>query len=336
MGKITLRDVAEKAGVAKSTASYAINDNYVPGINIPQEKRDLIKKIAVAMGYQVDDMARAISTGKAKVIGFACLNPADSDYFAPMIAHLMEVAAGYGFLIKLLFIEEGENERFISTCVSQRLSGVIFYAIPEKLLLSLVESLKGRDIAPAIIGNSFTPAECIHVVNDDVAGATMIVRELYELGHRRIAYVGNLFLASEIRESGYATALKELGVTVDPALIFNSGDVFQIKDFIANLAETGKPDAVFCSGDNMAAVVISAIQECGLLVPEDISVAGFGNLACGRFHLPPISTVDESHRAVCVMAMDKIIATLSKKDHGKFYETILPSLIMRQSTQRRA
>ena len=220
--------------------------------------------------------------------------------------------------------------------MSQRLSGVIFYAIPEKLLLSLVESLKGRDIAPAIIGNSFTPAECIHVVNDDVAGATMIVRELYELGHRRIAYVGNLFLASEIRESGYATALKELGVTVDPALIFNSGDVFQIKDFIANLAETGKPDAVFCSGDNMAAVVISAIQECGLLVPEDISVAGFGNLACGRFHLPPISTVDESHRAVCVMAMDKIIATLSKKDHGKFYETILPSLIMRQSTQRRA
>ena len=336
MGKITLRDVAEKAGVAKSTASYAINDNYVPGINIPQQKRDLIKKIAIEMGYQVDDMARAISTGKAKVIGLACLNPADSDYFAPMIAHLMEVAAVHGFFIKLLFIEDGDDDRFISTCVSQRLSGVIFYSIPQKQLLSLVESLKKRDIVPAIIGNSFTPDECIHVVNDDAAGTAMIVRELYGLGHRRIAYVGNLFLASEIREIGYVTALKELGLEVDPNLIFNSGDVFQIKNFIANLAETEKPDAVFCSGDNMATVVISAIQECGLLVPGDVSVAGFGNLACGRFHLPPISTVDESHRAVCVTAMDKIIATLSKKDHGQLYETIRPSLIMRQSTQRRA
>ncbi|MCK5844278.1 MAG: LacI family DNA-binding transcriptional regulator, partial [Victivallales bacterium] len=119
MKKITLLDVAVKAGVAKSTASYAVNDNFVPGINIPQAKRDHIKKIAAELGYKVDDMARAISTGKAKVIGFACLNPADADYFAPMIAHVMAAASSYGYLIKLLFIDDSDVERLVSTCVDQ-------------------------------------------------------------------------------------------------------------------------------------------------------------------------------------------------------------------------
>jgi LacI family transcriptional regulator len=244
----------------------------------------------------------------------------------------MEVAATHGFLIKLLFIEEGENERFISTCVSQRLSGVIFYTIPEKQLTSLVDALKKRNIVPAVLGNSFSPDECIHVLNDDMAGSAMMIQELYNLGYRKVAYVGNSFLAGDIRGRGYAMALEELGAEIDSSLILKSGDIFEIRDFIANLVKTHKVDAVFCSGDNIAAVVISAIQECGLSVPGDISVAGFGNLACGRFHLPPISTVDESHLDVCVRIIDKIMATLSEKDHGEFYETILPSLIMRQST----
>ncbi|NOY75294.1 MAG: LacI family transcriptional regulator [Kiritimatiellaeota bacterium] len=138
MKKITLRDVTAQAGVAKSTASYAVNDNFVPGINIPQAKRDHIKQIALEMGYKVDDMARAISTGKAKVIGFACLNPADSDYFAPMVAHIMAAAEHQDFLIKLLFIDDSDADRLATICADQRLSGVILYALPENLLKDLV------------------------------------------------------------------------------------------------------------------------------------------------------------------------------------------------------
>ena len=95
------RAAAEDARqVAKSTASYALNDRYEDGVIISEETRNRIKKVAADMGYMIDDMARAISTGKTKVIGFACGYSPRSDYFSVMITNIMETASKYGYFIR--------------------------------------------------------------------------------------------------------------------------------------------------------------------------------------------------------------------------------------------
>ena len=333
-GKTTLQDIADKLGVARSTVSYAINDRYVPGINITEDRREQIKKTALELGYRLDDMARAISTGKAKVIGFACPNPADSDYFAPMIASIMEAAAKHGFMIKLLFVKKGNTAELIDTCIDQRLSGVLLYTVPTRQLASIVRKLQENNIVPAVIGNSVAPDNCIHVVNDDQAGCRMMIRELYKLGHRKIAYIGKSFLASRIRQEGFLQAMTELNLEIKPAYIYRQQDIFKIKKHIAKLIKKDCPHAFFCNGDNTALTVICSIRDCGLRVPDDISVAGFGNLSCGLSAIPTISTVSESHHQVSIRIIDKIIAAIDNKNHGELHEKITPSIIVRQSTAK--
>ena len=337
MKKITLRDVASMAGVAPSTASYAVNDKYVTGINIPEPKREAIKAVAKKLGYKADDMARAISTGKARVIGFACLNPADSDYFAPMIAHIMDSASCQGYLIKLLFIDDSDAERFVSTCVDQRLSGVILYALPERLLRKLASLLRKEDIVPAVIGNALAPDECIHVVNDDEVGCALMIQYLHELGHRRIAYVGNVYLASDIRELGYRSAMREVGLDVPSDCVLRSNDCHEVERLVLKLIDEGEsPDAFFCSSDNIASTIITALLRRGVRVPEDVSVAGFGNLSCSKFVIPNITTVDESHKEVARGVVGEILQTIDSKESVHLKKKIPPSIMKRQSVARRS
>lgn len=336
MAKITLREIALKAGVAKSTASYALNDSYTKGVNIPEETRTHIKKIASEMGYVIDDMARAIATGKTKVLGLTCGYGRIGDSFAPVLGNVMSAASRYDFFIKMLHQEPGRDDDFIASCVRQRLSAVLFYIPDESRIQYMVDKLAENSIIPAIIGNSVTPENCIHVRCDDREGSRMMVNKLYELGHRKIAYMStNLeYLASRIRRDGYLDAVKELSLKVPEEYVWGSGHVGKIKEHVFHLLKNRNlcPDAFYCSGDNIAEAVIGSVNEFGLKVPLDISVAGFGDLVCGRCSVPQISTIDECHVETSTRVVEKIIGELSGRKHGEYSVKIKPLLIMREST----
>lgn len=336
MKKITLQDIANKANVAKSTASYALNNRYEKGVNISEDTRERIKKLAMDMGYIIDDMARAISTGKTQVIGFACGAPPHSDYFTLIITSIMETASKYGFLIKLLNLTQNNTEQFINICKRQRLSALLLYCVPEQTLKQVVRQLKKDNIIPAVIGNSYTPGKCIHVCCDDHLGCKLMVEKLFKLGHRKIAFMAaNLkYTASKIRLDGYIQTMKNLCLDVPDEYVFGNKKPEKIKSHVFKLLKNSnrRPDAIFCSGDNIASMVIDSIKDFGFKIPDDISVAGFGNLDCGRFSIPSISTINEFHSKTSARVVEKIVDALSNRDFGAYYETVKPSVVLREST----
>lgn len=251
----------------------------------------------------------------------------------------METASKYGFLIKLLDLSQNNIEQFVNVCKRQRLSAVLFYCIQEQTLKQTVRQLKNDNIIPAVIGNSYTPDECIHVCCDDYFGCKLMVEKLHKLGHRKIAFMAaNLkYPASRIRLDGYIQTMKNLTLDVPDEYVFGSKKPEIIKSHVFKLLENSdkRPDAIFCSGDNIASMVIDSIKDFGFKVPDDISVAGFGNLDCGRFSIPSISTVNEFHSKTSARVVEKIIAALSNRDFGAYYETVKPSVILRESTAQK-
>jgi len=334
--KITLRGVAAKAGVAKSTASYALNDSYQKGINIPEETRLRIKKIASEMGYVIDDMARAISTGKTRVLGLVCSQDSIHDNFAPLLGSVMKVAANHDFFIKMFYQMPNDKNSLVSSCVRQRLSAVLFYRPYEETICETTQRLRENGIITAIIGNSITPDKCIHVKCDDKLGSRLMVAKLHELGHQRIAYISSEpeYPASAIRKDGYLEAMNTLRLDVLPDYVWGSKNLEMLKKHVFKLLSSPrlKPDAIFCSGDNIASVVISIINKFGMKVPDDISVAGFGNLVCSQFAEPQISTVDEGQAKISETVMEKILSELSGKKQSRYLELIQPVVILREST----
>ena len=169
---------------------------------------------------------------------------------------------------------------------------------------------------------------------DDTEGCVMMIRRLFEFGHEKIAFVGNKFLASDIRERGYRNAMENLKLKVPGEYVFRRQNDVELDEYLASMV-TGKnkPDAFFCSSDNLAVTVVSTVMKLGLKVPRDVSVAGFGNLSSGKFIIPNITTIDESHGKVAWRVVEKMVDILSKKDSGTLLELIQPTLIVRQSVQ---
>jgi LacI family transcriptional regulator len=128
--------------------------------------------------------------------------------------------------------------------------------------------------------------------------------------------------------------MRASALPVPPAYVFGNSNPRQVKIQIGRLVKNpeNRPDAIFCSGDNIAAMVIDALKDFNLNVPRDLSVAGFGDLQCGRFAIPTISTIDERYAPTGARIVAKIIATLNNQDFGPFYETIRPRLILRDSS----
>nr|WP_272916480.1 substrate-binding domain-containing protein [Qipengyuania vulgaris] len=149
---------------------------------------------------------------------------------------------------------------------------------------------------------------------DEVAAGQAVASHLLALGHRRIGIIMGdpLHAASAARMEGYRRAFAEAGATIDGNLIVTGDFTFDVGHAVARelLRRTPQPTAILAQNDDMAVAAIAAVRDCGLSVPEDVSVAGFDDSEVARTAWPQLTTIRQPVLQMSWDATDRLITSL--------------------------
>ena len=277
MTTVTIRDVADEAGVSVATVSRALRG--LP--SVAPTTREKVEKAAERLDYIPDPYAAALSATKAHTIMVAVPLPGQW-YYAQIMAAVegMASAAGYDLQLRVAG-DDVQRSRFVEDAMrqSRRIDGVILVDIPADD--GAIETLLERGLVMIGVGQH---TEGIITVNiDNKQAGKDAANHLIERGHRRIAVLGGMpevrdrpSIPGE-REAGYVEALEEAGIAVDQGLMVNGNFSISGGREATRLLMSmdDPPSAVFALSDEMAAGALQAAWELGLGVPGDLEVMGF-------------------------------------------------------------
>jgi len=342
---VTLKDVAEKAGVSIKTVSNVVNERPF----IAEETRERVRQAIDALGYQPNLVARSLRKSPVGVMALALPNLANT-YFSDIGVEIIAAAAAQSYTVLLDHTGGSrENEILIAHGLRQHLiDGVILNADS----LTLDDLRTERIPLPLVLlGEHLYGAPWDHVVIDNMAAARQATAHLLRLGRRRVAFI-NMFEAelarmgesytgpSRFRLAGYSAALAEAGLAVDPSLLL----AFPIPDRAAGvaavktlLALARPPDAIFCFNDLLALGALRGLYDAGLRVPEDVAVVGIDDIEESAYATPSLTTISPDKRAIAWRAVELLIDRIQGRRTGPPERFELPfRLIERESTIGRA
>jgi DNA-binding LacI/PurR family transcriptional regulator len=287
---IKLEDIAKATGFSVPTVSRVITHSSYP---VNPETRRKILEAAQAMGYKPNLSARSLRTDRSFTIGIIV-----DDLLSPFTPSIVRGIQDYlneqdylGLIVNSDWNPELEQEA-IRTLVSRPVDGIIFV---EYSHLAVSDILEGSEKPHVFVHRLFGTPIKNSIVPDDEYGASQAVRHLFQLGHRRIAYINGpeSWHSSKKRLSGYLSELAANQLEFDPQLVqpgdweFEGG--YQAAQNLAGLSKP--PTAIFSANDLMALGAIHAIQDLGMNVPKDIAVVGYDNRDFTRIVRPKITTM---------------------------------------------
>lgn len=337
--RVTSQDVANLAGVSRTTVSFVLND--VKGLNISAETRQRVKAAAEKLNYVPDATAQALASRRAKAIGLVMTRSPRhiaSDAFLPqIIGGLMEIIKNNRLRLLIEYVEEEHQDRaYLELARAKHIDGMIL--LTPRLDDAGLKKLEQVDI-PTVIMGSLEGTNFYSVDVDNKLAAQQGVQHLIELGHTQIACITNAprsYAAAPDRVAGYKNALLAAGITPNDDLI-RYADFDPQSGYIQakSLLESGnKFTAIFVASDNVAIGVKAALMEAGLRIPEDISLVGFDDIPWAQYANPPLTTVhlqaQEEARRACLMLMD----LLQGKEPEVKQLVIETHLVVRKSTRK--
>lgn len=327
---VTIWDVAEAAGVSVSTVSRVLSGS----VNVTAEKRAAVVAAVEQFHFRPNVAAQGLARGRSRALGVLAQLIA-SPFYAPILAGIVDGVrdSGYQAIFASGSVPE-EADQAVEMFLERRVDALIVVGgrAADEQLLAIAEKLP-----LVMIGRSLAGREdrCIHVRN--LEGARDAMRHLLRLGHTRIAHITGIPSHPDAveRREGYAQALQEAGLSVDPRLVV-TGDFEEKSGFDgvqALLARGARFSAIFVANDQMAYGALLALYRRGLRVPEDVSIVGFDDQRGAAYTTPPLTTVRQPAFEMGRAAASALLRSL----RGQPLE--LPEfsteLVIRDSTKRR-
>ncbi len=332
---VTIKDVARTAGVSVATVSRVYNGFR----GVREDTRERVLSVGRRLGYSPHGAARSLVTNRTHTIG-VLLPDLYGEFFSELIRGIDEAVQGTGFHVLLSSARRPADAlEPVLRSMRGRVDGLILM-VPELEAGTARRTLPDR--FPLVLVNSplsDVPVPSIGVANAE--GARAMVRHLAGLGHRRIAMICGAehnFDATE-RLRGYRQAVAELGLVADPALEV-PGDFSEAAGHAATrrlLAYAQRPTAIFAANDGMAIGVLSALQDAGVQVPEEMAVAGFDDIPMARYAHPPLSSVHVDINDLGRRATARLLDALDGRTDGTpARETLATTLVLRRSCGARS
>lgn len=327
--KLTLMDIANRAGVSRSLASLALRGE--PGVH--PDKRARILKIAEELHYTPDSLARRLASNGTDTIGVLLsdiLNP----FTASMAKSIDTVAREKGFDV-FLSIEgypDPAVEKAIESLIAQRVAGLILIGSPESP--ALIEKVSRR-LPVVYVGRHLSNERLASVSNDDRLGASLVVRHLIASGHRKIVHIdGGPSAGSQGRREGYTAAMEAEGLTpkIYPGRHTLDGGVAATE---AILAQEHRPTAIFASNDLEALGVLSRLLKSGIRVPTDMAVVGYDDIPFAESETMSLTTIRQPIDHMARQSLDLLVSRMQQIDGPAMHVLIAPSLVVRRTTEQR-
>lgn len=289
---VTIADVAERAGVSKTTVSHALSGKRPVAL----ETRARIVRVIEELGFRPNALAQNLRMQRTQMV--ALIIPDITNPFFPVLARgLQDLLIEHGYYT-FLCNTDSKPEReveFVADAIHRKVDGIVLSSHYERT--HRLEELLTCPIPFVSLGSTFTHAAIDSVATDDTQGAREATRYLLWRGHRRIAIIGGKQqFSAQARLDGYRAALEEASIALDPQLIIEgdftrSGGAQAMHTLLQRFEPGERPTAIFCANDLMAIGVIDIAREVGMLIPRDLAIIGYDDIEVASFMTPPLTTV---------------------------------------------
>lgn len=309
--KISVRDVAEAAGVSIATVSRALNDSGY----VSDEVRRRIEEAVRLTGYIPNYSARQLRTGRSRTIGLMVSNMANpllAELFAALEFHLY--ANGYSLLVASTYDVPAREAELLAMFEMRRVEAIV--VTPSRENFSEDENPYARCKLPLLVFDRDIDFPADFVLQDHRAALRQATRYLVSLGHRRIALFGPSLAIRGGRErlEGYKEGLKSAGLPFDEDLIcmLRSATDQPVAQMEAMLALERPPTAMICLGTPILPAAMNTARQAGRRIPDDLSVIGIGTERGFALMHPPMTAVRFNLDQVARAATELILRRLEE------------------------
>ena len=329
---VTIREVAESAGVSYATVSHVINNTRL----VSHETRERVLAAMDQLNYRPNALARSLRQGKTNTIGLVLPDSANP-FFAEISRGIEDEAFKKGYSVFLCNTElDTQRELFYVDVLSKKqVDGIIFVAAGDQA--DSLDLLLRRNMPVVMIDRDLPNVEVDAVLTDHQLGGFLATRHLLELGHQRIACIAgpSSITPSAERITGYRKALEEAGIPYDENLIIRGDYHAQSGMDITHsiLKMNPRPTAIFALNDLMALGALRAAAEANCSVPGDLAVVGYDDLEIARFTNPPLTTISQPKKEIGAQAIHLLVDRISHKSRPPKRLVLPPELVVRRSTQ---
>ncbi|WP_237719699.1 LacI family DNA-binding transcriptional regulator [Salinibacterium sp. PAMC 21357] len=328
----TIHDVARHAGVSAGTVSNVLNR---PAY-VASSTRERVQKAIADLGYAPIQTARRFPAGRQRTLGLALADLANPFFVDVALGAEAEAKSlGVGVVMTHNGNDVEREHDNLNVLVQQRVHGIMIAPVQADDVA--LDRFDARNVPLVYVDRVAEQSSRCWVKTDDFAGGRLAGEHLVALGHRDIAFVGDLGTNPQVdrRYEGFTEALSPIGIESRRVI----AESWQIQDgrhaaaSIAKLPLRERPTAIMCGNDLLALGVLLELAHRGIRVPEDITIIGFDDLVWAQAATVPLTTVrqprEELGRRAVRMLLDEI-------DHGEshahHHDLLVPELVVRASS----
>lgn len=330
--RATIKDVAALAGVSPATVSRVLDDR----AEISDETKERVRAACAQLGYVRNAAARGLTGRATHTIGLV-VPDISNPYFSGMVTAIEQTAAAHGYRVLLSnSLRKPERElRAIDNFLARRIDGIVISSVSPQIQARHREILGNL---PCVYLGINHGEDCSYVMADNEAGAYAAARYLLRMGHRDILFLGGrpTSRTRELRVQGFRRALGEAGLTGRE--LPSPPDVTQMRQWsyetALELLNGSLPDAIFAFSDITALKVLEAAEQCGVRIPEDLSLVGYDNIAVSGLPRIDLTTVSQHKFQQGRIAVERLLEKIAGSSEDTV-DLLEPELIIRSTCTKK-
>lgn len=328
--RVTSREVALRAGVSQSAVSRV----FTSGGSVSESMRRKVHDAAEALGYRPNVFARAMITGRSRIVALVVASL--DDPFYPQAVERLSIALqqeGYHVLVFMASPTVGNVERVMWSIVDYHVDGVVL--VSASLTSTLASRCEDRGVPVVLFNRDLGDGAIRSVTADNVAGGCAVAEHLVRLGHRRIGYIAGFEGAStqRDREEGFIRALADAGLALHSREVGGFERPLARHAALEMFAGRRPPDAVFVCNDHMAFAVMDVLRsKLELDVPGDVAVAGFDDVPVAAWPAYDLTSYRQPLSEMVDRAVRALLERIEGGAAGPCRAQIAGKLIARGST----
>lgn len=329
-GKVTSAQVARQAGVSQSAVSRV----FTPGASASQKTVDKVRNAAKDLGYRPNSLARAMVSGKSRIIGVVVAY-LENHFYPEALEKLSNALQERGYHVLIFMAAQTAN------CIDDVVEEILAYQVDGIIAASVAMSSELTDRCrtagvPIILFNRSQDGPGVSsVTSNNVAGGRKVAKFLLAGGHRKIGYIAGWEGAStqRDREAGFTARLAEAGVSLYAREVGNF-KMDQAAQAARRMFSIDPPDAVFVANDHMAFAVIDVLRhELGRAVPGGVSVVGYDDVPTAAWPAYNLTTVRQPANRMVADTVDLLLAEIDSPGQAAHKTEIDGPLIVRGSAR---
>lgn len=333
MKRVTIKDVALRSGVSKSTVSHVINQTRF----VEEHTKQKVLKAIQALNYRPSSIARSLVSQRTETAGLL-ISDVGNPFYHDVIRGVEEVALANGYSIFLCNTGYDVNlgVKFIRSLIDRLVDGIMFMS--SNLNIEMIQEVHSNMVQSVVLdwGGMNVSKLAATITIDFSNGINEAVQHLASLGHKRIAFASGptSLWTAKIRNQAFLNAVEICQVAID-AVVLPGGNLqieggYQAFDELSKI--TPRPSAVIAANDLTALGIMWAARNAGFKLPEDLSIVGLDDIDLASRVTPALTTIALPRIEIGRLAMQDLLSQIREPSQPKTNHSMTTRLVVREST----